>query len=198
MRVFRVRGIMPVLMRLDLQEFDVEDEGGVGRNVARLLLAVGIFCGDGYLHLVACTHTGQGHLEAHDEVAHDKAGGHLGRSSRALARTARGVEHFTVDEASGVVAIDDVGGARISAVGSSRHDGAALDPAIHGTARQHRHTVFLSAEFEIVAIGVAIEVAVLFHDVAAFCGREVTKKSAKMRIAAKLFSIKLVVVAVFV
>ena len=116
-------------MRLDTEEFDVEDEGGVGRYVASALLAVGILGGDGDLHLVTGTHTGECHLESHDEVAHDEAG------RKRLA--GGGVKHLAVDEASCVVTIDDVGGASKSAVDGSRNDGTALDPAIDRAALQH-------------------------------------------------------------
>lgn len=105
----------------------------MGRDVAGALFAVGMFGGDGYLHLVAGTHAGEGHLETHDEVAHDEAGGDFGSGAGALAWAARGVEYTAVDEATCVVAVDDVGRAGETAVGGSRDDGAALDPAEGGS-----------------------------------------------------------------
>lgn len=164
---------LPCLVLLYLEEFNVEDEGGVGRDVACALLAVGVFGGDGYLHLVAGAHAGKGHLEPHNKVAHDEAGGDFGRGAGALAGAACGVEHSAVDEAAGIVDVDDVGRSGKAAVGGARHDGAALDPAEGGARGQKGDALVLGEESDVFAVRVAIEVLVLFHGyVWAFCKKK--------------------------
>lgn len=150
-------------MLLYFEELNVEDEGGVGRDISGALLAVGVLGGYGYLHLVAGAHAGEGHLETHDEVAHHEAGRNFGGGAWALAGAACGVEHAAVDEAARIVAVYDVGGAGEAAVGGSGDDGAALYPSEGCSGGEEGDVGVLGEEGDVFAIGVAVEVLVLFH-----------------------------------
>lgn len=146
-----------VSVRHDLHDGDVEDEGGVGRDVPCTLFAVGIFGGDADLHAVPGAHPRQRHLEPHDEVADHEAGGER--------LSLRGVKDLAVDETTRVVAIDDVRGTGKTAIRCSRHNGTAFYPAEHRAALQDGDTLLLRLEFQEVAVGIAVEILVFlgFH-----------------------------------